>query len=66
MESCGDKESGAVYAVSDCKGGFVVFYALEESEVEPQQDGEGESLNGLFSFPLYDAVVGSCNGNTRC
>jgi len=34
MKSRGYKKGGAIYSVSNCKGGFVVFQALEEGEVE--------------------------------
>lgn len=39
VESCCYKEGGAIDAVSDSKGGFVVLEALKESEVEAQQNG---------------------------
>lgn len=32
VESSGYEESGAVDAVSNCKGGFIVFCSLEESK----------------------------------
>ena len=38
VESCCHKESGAVDAVSNSKGGFVILEGLEESEVEAQEN----------------------------
>lgn len=35
VEACGYKEGGAVDSVGNCERGFVVLYALKESEVEP-------------------------------
>lgn len=40
VEAGGYKESGAVYAVSNCKGGFVILEPLEKGEVEAQENGQ--------------------------
>lgn len=34
MEAGCYKEGGAIDPIRDCEGGFVVFYGLEEGEVE--------------------------------
>lgn len=59
------KESGAVDAVCDCEGGFVVFYCLEKGKVEAQENGKGEGVNSFFSVSFHNTVVSSCNCYTR-
>ena len=53
------EESRAVNSICNCERGFVVFYTLEEGEVEAKKDCQQEGLNCLFSFAFYNAVVGS-------
>ena len=59
VESCRYEEGRTVNPVSECEGCFIVFYTLEEGEVEAKKDCQQEGLNCLFSFAFYNAVVGS-------
>lgn len=38
MEACSYEECGAVNSVCNCEGGFIVFYGLEEGEIEAEGD----------------------------
>ena len=64
MKAGSNKECSTVNPVCDGEGGFVIFKALKEGEIAPEQDCESKRLNSLFSFSFYDAVMCPCDSYT--